>query len=130
MKEIKAYIKCSKVENVINGLHRIGVENLTVIDVMALGSGMIDPRQIKYSIECVEKYSDVAKLEITCSDRDVDEIVEIIRSRAYSGEKGDGVIFVLNVDRAVKIRTGETGDEFLQPKRVTGQVLPEKDSVT
>lgn len=118
MKEIKAYIKCHRVEGVIQGLHEIGVENLTVIDVMALGTGMVDPKQYKYSIECVDKYSDVAKVEIVCADKDAQEIVGIIQSNSHSGEPGDGIVIVSEVEQAVKIRTGETGESFLQPKRV------------
>ncbi|MFQ6676336.1 MAG: P-II family nitrogen regulator [Fidelibacterota bacterium] len=118
MKEIKAYIRCSRVEHVIRGLHSIGVENMTVIDVMALGKGMVDPDHFKYSIECVEKYSEVAKIEIICADEDAQKVVETIRSRSYSGEPGDGLIIVSEVNEAVKIRTGETGSGFLQPKRV------------
>ncbi|MFQ6616635.1 MAG: P-II family nitrogen regulator [Fidelibacterota bacterium] len=117
MKEIKAYIKCRRVEDVIQGLSEIGVENMTVIDVMALGKGMVDPEHIKYSIECVEKYSDVAKVEIICSDEDAKDIVKTIRSRSHSGERGDGLIIVSRVDETIKIRTGETGSGFLQPKR-------------
>ncbi len=116
MKEIKAYIRCSAVERVIQALHKIGAENLTVIDVMALGKTMIDPDHYKYSIECVEKYSDVAKIEIICADEDADRIVEVMRSEAYSGERGDGVIFISEVSRAVKIRTGESGEQILQPE--------------
>ncbi|MFQ6608559.1 MAG: P-II family nitrogen regulator [Fidelibacterota bacterium] len=118
MKEIKAYIRCSAVERVIQALHKIGVENLTVIDVMALGKGMIDPDHYKYSIECVEKYSSVAKIEIICADKDTGKIIETVQTEAYSGEKGDGVIFVSNISRAIKIRTGERGENVLQPEIV------------
>ena len=117
MKEIKAYIRTTKVENVISGLHEIGVDNMTVIDVMALGRGMVDPKHYKYSIECVEKYSRIAKIEIVCADEHAQEIVDVIRSRAYAGERGDGLIIVSNVDQTIKIRTGEVGDKFLQPRK-------------
>lgn len=117
MKEIKAYTKCSRVENVIQGLNKIGVENMTIIDVMALGKSMVDPKHFKYSINCVEKYSDVAKIEIICADEDADEIIKVVQSESHSGQRGDGVVFVSDVTLAVKIRTGETGPAFLQPKR-------------
>ncbi len=117
MKEVKAYIKSYKVENVINGLHEIGIENMTVIDVMALGKSMVDPEHYKYSIECVERYSEVAKIEIIAPDEDVSAIVDVVRSRAYTGERGDGVIFVSEVQEAIKIRTGEYGPDILQPPK-------------
>jgi len=114
MKEIKAYIRCAKVDEVISALKETGVENMTVIDVMALGKGMFDPEHYKYSIECVEKYSKVAKIEIISNDNDSDKIVEVIRSSAYSGERGDGLIIVSQIDRAIKIRSGEEGTKAVQ----------------
>ena len=93
------------------------MENMTIIDVMALGKSMIDPEHYKYSIECVDKYSDVAKIEIICADEDAKEIIDVIQKQSYSGETGDGVIFVSEVSQAIKIRTGESGDGFLQPQR-------------
>lgn len=117
MKEVKAYLRCSRVEDVIQKLNDIGVENLTIIDVMALGKGMIDPEHYKYSIKCVERYSEVAKVEIICADSDIEEIVRVIQSECHSGTSGDGIIIVSDVDKAIKIRTGETGESFLQPKR-------------
>ncbi len=109
MKEIKAYIRCSKVEQVIKALRTIGIENLTVVDVMALGKGMVDLEKYKYSIECVEKYSDVAKIEIVCPDEIVPSAVQVIRKQAYTGERGDGLIIVSNVEQTLKIRSGARG---------------------
>lgn len=114
MKEIKAYIREYKVENVINELNQIGIINMTVIDLMAIGKGLIDPTKSPYSIELVQKYSDVAKLELTVSDSEVKKTVETIRKAAYSGQKGDGIILVSPVSQAIKIRTGKTGEAILQ----------------
>ena len=114
MKEIKAYIRIFKVENVINKLYEIGIENMTVIDIMAIGKGLVDPQKTNYSIELVQKYSDVAKLEIIVSDKDVDKTVETIRTVAFSGQKGDGIILVSYISEAIKIRTGKTGENILQ----------------
>jgi len=114
MKEIKAYIRCSKVDDVLIELKSIGIQNITVIDVMALGRGMVDREHFKYSIDCIDKYSTVAKLEIICSDDHADSIVKTIRKTAYSGESGDGLILVSPVDFAIKIRSGRTGAEILQ----------------
>ena len=92
MKEIKAFIRTSKVETVLDGLHEIGVDALTIIDVMALGRGMLDPKHYKYSIECVDRYSRIAKLEIVCADDDLEDIIEVVRSRAYSAQSDDGLV--------------------------------------
>lgn len=112
MKEVKAYVRCQKVEVVIEALEEAGIDGITLIDVMGLGL-LADPDTAKYSIKCVERYSDVAKLEVVCRDDDVHRIVEIIRSQAYSGMRGDGIIFVSPVEMAVKIRSGTFGEEGL-----------------
>ncbi|MFQ6604034.1 MAG: P-II family nitrogen regulator [Fidelibacterota bacterium] len=113
MKEIKAYVRCTKVDEVILALKDKGFHNMTVIDVMALGRGMVDKHHYKYSIECIERYSTIAKLEIISSDEDAGQIIAIIRKAAYSGESGDGLILASPVEQVVKIRSGKTGAEAL-----------------
>lgn len=112
MKEIKAYIRCQKAEEVLEALEQIGVTDITLIDVMGVGV-LSDPKTAKYSIKCVEKYSEVAKLEVVCKDSDTEKIVETIQKKAYSGMKGDGMIFVSPVDMAIKIRTGALDEKAL-----------------
>ena len=106
MKEIKAYVRCEKADEVVHELERAGVNGLTLIDVMAVGKN-IDERTAKYSLQCVEKFQKVAKIEVICSDEEVDRFVEVLRKAAYTGMKGDGLIAVSDVERVVKIRTGE-----------------------
>ncbi len=106
MKLIKAYIRCKKAEEVIHELEQAGVKDMTLIDVMAIGKN-IDLQHAKYSFECVEKYQKVAKLELICKETDVDRLVDIIRRSAYTGMQGDGIICVSDVERVVKIRTGQ-----------------------
>jgi nitrogen regulatory protein P-II 1 len=112
MKEVKAYVRRRQVESVIDNLEEAGVKGITLIDLMGLGS-FADPHQMKYSISCVEKYSDISKLELVCRDDQVHEIVRIIRETAFTGLKGDGIIYVSPVDMAVKIRTGAIGESGL-----------------
>jgi nitrogen regulatory protein P-II 1 len=112
MKEIKAYIRCQKAEEVITALEELGVHGITLIDVMGVGQ-LADPKTAKYSVRCVEKYSEVAKLEVVCKDTDEYKIVGTIREKAYTGMKGDGMIFVARVDTAVKIRTGSQNEKAL-----------------
>jgi nitrogen regulatory protein PII len=112
MKEIKAYIRCQKAEEIIEALEQIDITDITLIDVMGVGV-LSDPKTAKYSIKCVEKYSEVAKLEVVCKDSEVETIVDTIQKRAYSGMKGDGMIFVSPVDMAVKIRTGDQNENAL-----------------
>jgi nitrogen regulatory protein PII len=110
MKEIKAYIRCDRADGVVHALEQVGVKGMTLIDVMAVGQN-IDPRDYKFSIACVERYQKVAKLEVICMDEDADRFVEVIRNAACTHNKGDGIICVTNVERAMKIRTGVEGAE-------------------
>jgi len=70
MKAVKAYIRCQKAEEVIDALKTIGIEDVTLIDVMGVGH-LADPKASKYSLKCVKKYSDVAKIEIVCASTEV-----------------------------------------------------------
>lgn len=112
MKAVKAYIRTAKVEEVVHALEKSGVCNLTVIDVMAIGKHA-DPADAKYSIELMERYARVAKLEIVCTDDHIHKIIEILRNAAYTGQAGDGIVYVTPVEMAVKIKTGAVGEEGL-----------------
>lgn len=113
MKEVKAFIRCRKAEEVIAALEEKGIHDITLIDVMGLGQHLVDSDKAKYSVQCVQKYSEVAKVEIVCRDKEVHTIVETIRKTAYTDMKGDGMIYVSPVEMAVKIRTGAIGEEAL-----------------
>lgn len=110
MKAVKAYLRCQKVEEVVSALEAIGLDGMTVIDVMGIGTTLADRHTAKYSIACVEQYSKVAKLEVVCPADMVHQVVKTIREAAYTGMKGDGLIFVSPVEMVVKIRTGAVGE--------------------
>ena len=112
MREIKAYFRTQKVPKVIRALRRAGVPHMTVTHVRALGSGL-DPKHFGVSWEAGTLTTDTAKLEFVCAEADVDALVMVLRARAWTGEAGDGIIFVSPVERAVKIRTGAEGSEAL-----------------
>ncbi len=114
MKEIKAYIRLAKVDVVIHALREENVPGLTAIEVKAIGSA-VEPERVKYSINYVEKVSPITKLEVICKDEDVERLCRIIQDKAYTGRKGDGMIFVSNIEGAIKIRTGEEGEQALIP---------------
>ena len=113
MKEVKAFIRSDKADEVIEALENLGVSDITLIDVMGIGRHMADPNQAKFSIKVIEKYCDLAKVETVCRSEDVHEIVETIRKIAYTSMKGDGMIYVSPVEMAVKIRTGAVGEDAL-----------------
>ncbi len=109
MREVKAFIRVEKADEVIDALREAGVCDLTVIDVMGIGRQMIEPHETKYSIELVQRYSKIAKVEIVCREKDASRIVDIIEKHAHTGLPGDGMITVMHVETAVKIRTGARG---------------------
>jgi len=120
MKEIKAYIKITSLENVVAGLKNAGLCCMSIIDVSGLGP-LMDPSQAKYSFEFVQKMSKVAKLELVCKDDDANRVVSVIQKYGCTNQPGDGIIFVSPVERAVKIRSGQEGDTILQVPSTSGQ---------
>lgn len=106
MKEIKAYIRKEQAEIVLRKLEMAGVTGMTVLDANAL-SQWTDQESFSYSIDLVQKYSTVVKIELICNDDQKDKLVEVIKKYGYTGRSGDGWIFVSGVERAVRIRTGE-----------------------
>ncbi|NOY88399.1 MAG: P-II family nitrogen regulator [FCB group bacterium] len=108
MKEIKAYIRRSKMDEVIHGLKSIGVKAMSVITVEGIGA-LVNREESTLSIDYVTNYSLLYKIEIVCREQDTHTIVSQIQKLAHTGEGGDGVIFVSSVEHAVKIRSGEEG---------------------
>lgn len=115
MKEIKAYIRTSKADKVIHALEEAGVPGCTAIEVKAVGAAAV-PEEEYISIDYIEEVSPVTKLEIICSDKDALRLVDVIKTTAYSGRRGDGMIFVSDIGMAIKIWTGESGEQALIPR--------------
>lgn len=115
MKEVKAFIRKRKCEEVVDALEAIGIDRMTMIDVM--GIGHTDPGLSRFSVRLAERYAEIAKLVLVCNEEDVREVVDIIRKKAHTGLQGDGIIYVTPIEQAIRIRTGDTGSEALQPSR-------------
>ena len=112
MKLITAIIKPAKLEAVREALLAAGVQGLTSSEVSGFGrqKGHTEIyRGAEYAISFVPK----TKVEVAVADGQVDAAVAAIREAANSGNIGDGKIFVLDLGAAVRIRTGETGEEAL-----------------
>lgn len=106
MKEVKAYIRLIKVDEVINALLEAGVPGFTAVEVKGFGSVAI-PERLRYSSEFSGKVSPLIKLELVCKKDDLSKIVELIKNTAYTGHEGDGIIIVYDVGYMVTIKTGE-----------------------
>ena len=112
MKKIEAIIRPLKLDEVKIALGEIGVTGMSVMDVRGSGRqrGHRESfRGVDYSIDLPMKI----KLEIVARDEDVAEIVDTIERHARTGETGDGKIFVLPMEEAIRIRTDERGEEVL-----------------
>ena len=112
MKLIIAVIKPFKLEEVREALTSAGVQGLMVSEVKGYGrqSGHTEIyRGAEYAVNFVPKI----KLEIVVSDAAVDQVVETVAKTAQTGKIGDGKIFVLDVEQAIRVRTGETNDDAL-----------------
>lgn len=113
MREIKAYIRRERVEQVVHGLREAGVAQLSLNHVHSVGVG-VNRKHWEPLLEAASLAMQVTKLELVCTERQVEGFIEVIRRRACTGEPGDGLIFVSPVDQAVKIRTGVRGREALR----------------
>lgn len=112
MKLIIAAIKPFKLEEVREALTAVGVRGMMVTEVKGFGSqsGHTEIyRGAEYAVNFVPK----VKIEIVVPDGLADQVVEAIAAKAKTGKIGDGKIFVLDVEQALRVRTGDTNDEAL-----------------
>jgi nitrogen regulatory protein P-II 1 len=110
MKKIEAIIKPFKLEEVKDALSELGIEGMTVTEVKGFGrqKGHTEIyRGSEYTVDFLPKI----KLEVVLADSLLDTAVVAIINSAKTGKIGDGKIFILNVDEAIRIRTEETGEK-------------------
>ena len=112
MKMVMAVIKPHKLDQVREALTNLGVEGMTVTEVKGYGrqKGHTEIyRGAEYTVNFLPK----VRIEVVVSDSLIDQSVEAVQEAANTGKIGDGKIFVYDVSSAVRIRTGEAGDEAL-----------------
>ena len=112
MKLIEAIIKPFKLDEVKDALNEIGIEGITVSEVKGFGrqKGHTELyRGAEYVVDFIPKI----KMEIAVSDELVAKVVETIQNTAKTGRIGDGKIFVIPIEEAVRIRTGEKGTDAI-----------------
>ncbi len=112
MKLIIAVIKPFKLEEVREALTAIGVQGLMVSEVKGYGR-QAGHTEIYRGAEYVVNFVPKVKLELVVPDNQVTKIIETLTITARTGKIGDGKIFVLDVEQAVRVRTGEAGEEAL-----------------
>ncbi len=110
MKKIEAIIKPFKVVEVKDALAELGVQGMTVCEVKGFGRQK-GHTEIYRGSEYVVDFLPKIKLEIVLADNQVAAAVQAIIAAAKTGKIGDGKVFVSRIENAIRIRTGETGDQ-------------------
>ncbi|WP_319531651.1 P-II family nitrogen regulator [uncultured Cohaesibacter sp.] len=112
MKKIEAIIKPFKLDEVKEALQEVGLQGITVIEAKGFGRQK-GHTELYRGAEYVVDFLPKVKVEVILSDDQVDQAVEAIQKAAQTGRIGDGKIFISSVEQAIRIRTGETGDEAI-----------------
>ena len=107
MKKIEAIIKPFKLSNVKESLHEEGISGMTVVDVKGFGRQRGSTGGLSEKQEYDDEFLAKMKIEIVVDDDDEHKVIKAIKNAAYSGKIGDGKIFVYNIEKAIRIRTGE-----------------------
>ncbi|AAK04088.1 TPA: nitrogen regulatory protein P-II [Pasteurella multocida] len=112
MKKIEAIIKPFKLDDVRESLSDVGITGMTVTEVRGFGrqKGHTELyRGAEYMVDFLPK----VKMEIVVTDEQVDQCIEAIMETAQTGKIGDGKIFVYDVERVIRIRTGEENEDAI-----------------
>lgn len=112
MKKIEAIIREEKLDDVKAALEKIGIMGLNVSEVKGRGQQKgisLQWRATPYTVDMLPKL----RMNVVVKDEDAENVVKTIRESAYTGNFGDGMIFVLPVEQVVRVRTGESGEEAL-----------------
>ena len=112
MKKIDAIIKPFKLDDVREALAEVGITGMTVTEVKGFGrqKGHAELyRGAEYSVNFLPK----VKIDVAIADDQLDEVIDVISKAAYTGKIGDGKIFVAELQRVIRIRTGEADEAAL-----------------
>ena len=112
MKLVKAIIKPFKLEEVKEALSEVGIEGMTVTEVKGFGRQK-GHTELYRGAEYVVDFLPKVKIDVAIDDKDLDRVIEAITKAANTGKIGDGKIFVVNLEQAIRIRTGETDTDAI-----------------
>lgn len=112
MKMVMAIIKPFKLDDVRESLSGVGIQGITVTEVKGFGRQK-GHTELYRGAEYVVDFLPKVKIEAVVSDGLVDQVIEAISKAANTGKIGDGKIFVVDIEQAVRIRTGESGSDAL-----------------
>jgi nitrogen regulatory protein P-II 1 len=112
MKKIEAIIKPFKLDEVKEALHEVGLQGITVLEAKGFGRQK-GHTELYRGAEYVVDFLPKVKIELVVEDEMLDRAVEAIQQAAHTGRIGDGKIFIVPVENAIRVRTGETGSEAI-----------------
>ena len=112
MKKIEAIIKPFKLDEVKEALHEVGLQGITVLEAKGFGRQK-GHTELYRGAEYVVDFLPKVKLEIVVEDDMLDRAVEAIQNAAHTGRIGDGKIFIVSVEDAIRVRTGDRGREAI-----------------
>lgn len=115
MKEIKAFVRPDKVDELYHGLKENGFCCMTVTEAEGTGN-YTDPRSEFPSLNHPFLHGKVAKIEIVAKEENVDRIVKLIHDYGHTGDRGDGLIYVSSLDNVYRVRDLEEGEKILKTK--------------
>lgn len=107
-----AIIKPFKLDDVRESLSEIGVQGITVTEVKGFGRQK-GHTELYRGAEYVVDFLPKVKIDVAIDDKDLDRVIEAITKAANTGKIGDGKIFVVNLEQAIRIRTGETDTDAI-----------------
>src|SRR5438874_13251201 len=119
MKKIEAIVRSERLQSVQDALDELGVSGLTVTEVMGCGRQKGYTEQYRGSRVNISLLPKIKVESVVPSDV-VDSVVDAIVGAAYTGETGDGRLFVYDIEQAVRIRTGERGEETVRHEAPVG----------
>jgi len=112
MKQIHAYIQPFMLDKVVAALKTLRIHGMSVVEARGFGREK-DQSYAHHYVDDTVQFTPKLKIEIVCVDQDVEKIVEAIQKNAHTGRKGDGKLFVVNVEEAVSVLTGERGEKSI-----------------
>ncbi|HHK2318646.1 TPA: P-II family nitrogen regulator [Pseudomonas aeruginosa] len=112
MKLVTAIIKPFKLDDVRESLSEIGVQGITVTEVKGFGRQK-GHTELYRGAEYVVDFLPKVKIDVAIADDQLDRVIEAIAKAANTGKIGDGKIFVVNLEQAIRIRTGETDTDAI-----------------
>lgn len=113
MKLIKAFVRTTRVDEVVRALEAAGAPGITISRVHGVGYGY-EPLLFTFAPSEYHKMLEVSKIEVVCCAPDVECLVEAVVKAAHTGVQGDGIVFVTPVEQAIKVRTGDQDTQALE----------------